>query len=186
MEILSKPASRYAQAFADWAHRQGVLDVIREEIDQLLRLIENTPDLRRFLGNHLIPQAMRQTTLVTLFEGRVHPALLRLIYFVEFKKRLGLLPQILRSFQQKDEHLRGVVRGRVVFAQPVDPAVERQVESWVAMRIPVKELRLESRVDAALIGGLTIRVADLFWDGSVAGGLHRIRRRMESPLPAKG
>ena len=187
MEILSKPALRYAQAFLDWVRSQGALDAVRDDVTSVLCLIEATPDLRRFLKNQLLPHVVRQATLTALFaEWQVHPATLQLIHFLEFKKRLGLLREILRSFQLKDEQLRGVVRGQVVFALPVDLEIERQVESWIGKRIPATKLQLESRTDAALIGGLTVRVNDLFWDGSVAGGLRRIRQRLESPLPDRG
>jgi F-type H+-transporting ATPase subunit delta len=186
MEIVSKPARRYAQAFLDWVQKQGVLDLVRGDADRLRNQIAGLPDLGRFLGNYLIPLAIRKATLAELFEGHLHPATLRLIYFLEFKKRLGILSEILQSFQRKDEALRGVVRGRVVFARPVAPEVDRQVESWLATRFPAAEFRLESETDAALLGGVTIRVEDLFWDGSVVGGLRRMRRQLERPLPQEG
>lgn len=177
MGITSKAASRYAQAFLSWVQRQDALDPVRADVAGLTREVATSPELRGFLRNYLIPRRARQAALQALFEGRRHPATLRLILFLESKKRLGLLAEVLAAYQQQDEALRHIVRGQVVAAGPVEPELARRISDWVARQVPGAELRLDYREAAALIGGLTIRVNDNLWDGSVAGALRRLRRQ---------
>lgn len=177
MGIASKAAARYARAFLSWVQRQAALDPVREDIAGLAREVATSPELRGFLRHYLIPRHTRQAALRALFEERLHPATLRLILFLESKKRLGLLAEVLAAYQQQDEALRRVVRGQVVAAGPVDSDLARRISDWVARQVPGAELRLDYREDAALIGGLTICVNDNLWDGSVAGALRRLRRQ---------
>jgi len=73
----------------------------------------------------------------------------------------------------------GVVRARVSSAQPLDEAHRMALEAAIARKTG-KKVRCAYEDDAALIGGVAVRVGSSVLDGSVRGQLEALRRRLSS------
>ena len=75
-----------------------------------------------------------------------------------------------------DAH-RGIERAEVVSAVPLDDAQRDNVADMLA-RTSGKEIRLSTRVDPEILGGMVIRVGDRVMDGSARTRLQSMRREM--------
>jgi F-type H+-transporting ATPase subunit delta len=72
---------------------------------------------------------------------------------------------------------RGAVAAEAVTAVPLDEAQTRALVETLR-RATGKEVELRSRTDAALLGGLVVRMAGRTYDGSVRGRLKSLRERL--------
>src|SRR5438874_1768545 len=88
-----------------------------------------------------------------------------------------LLPAISNEYRRLLDEQRGIVAATVTSARPLSSehleAVGRRVEEMMSASVS-----MTPRVDAALIGGLTVQVGDRLIDGSVRGRLERLRERL--------
>ncbi|MEE9562197.1 MAG: F0F1 ATP synthase subunit delta, partial [Thermoanaerobaculia bacterium] len=60
----------YAQALLGLADRQGEVDEILEQLEQLRSLLDEAPALEDFLGTPLVQEETRKDALEKLFRGR--------------------------------------------------------------------------------------------------------------------
>ncbi len=71
----------------------------------------------------------------------------------------------------------GLVRADITSAQDLTDQQRRAVQAELG-HLTGKQMRLEYKVDPALIGGLIARIGSTVYDGSVRGQLDALRRRL--------
>ena len=88
-----------------------------------------------------------------------------------------LLPAIADRFQELLDAHNGVSRAEAVSAVPLDDGQRRSVERALA-DVYGGEIRLTSRVDPEILGGMVIRIGDKVLDGSARTRLQNMRREL--------
>lgn len=91
--------------------------------------------------------------------------------------RLGLLPEIAAQYETLRAAVEGVVDVELVAAMPVAAAQQQRLAQALQRRLG-RDVRLHTRIDAALIGGAVVRAGDLVIDGSLQGRLARLTATM--------
>lgn len=107
----------------------------------------------------------------------IEPMALNLILLLIRRRRIALLPQIVAEFSRLANEYRGIVIAEVTSAVRLDEQRQRQVTQRLASLLG-KTVKLRTRVDPSIIGGLVVRVGDTIIDGSVAGRLASLRREL--------
>ena len=87
------------------------------------------------------------------------------------------LPEITDRYQEMLDAHRGIERAEIVSAVPLDDAQRDSVEEMLT-RTSGKEIRLSTRVDPEILGGMVIRVGDRVMDGSARTRLQSMRREI--------
>ena len=88
-------------------------------------------------------------------------------------RRLGVLPEINRHFAALRAAAENTADVEVTSAVPLDAAQTDKLTRALSTRLK-RQVRLQTRVDAALLGGAVIRAGDLVIDGSLKGRLERL------------
>jgi F-type H+-transporting ATPase subunit delta len=92
-------------------------------------------------------------------------------------RRLGFLPEIAASFERlRAEHER-VVDVTVTSAVELSAAQREKLIAALTRRLD-REVRLQTRLNPALLGGAVLRADDLVIDGSLSGGLSQLAARV--------
>ncbi len=92
-------------------------------------------------------------------------------------RRLGTLPEIAVQFEVLRALVENVVDVEVIAAMEVNEAQARRLSQALRTRLG-RDVRLHTRIDAALIGGAIVRAGDLVIDGSLKGQLERLAAGM--------
>jgi F-type H+-transporting ATPase subunit delta len=92
-------------------------------------------------------------------------------------RRLALLPEIHAQFQALRREAEARVHVLVSSAHPMSDEETAHMSERLRKRYG-REVDLEVKVDASLIGGAVIRVQDQVIDGSVRGQLERLARQV--------
>ena len=87
------------------------------------------------------------------------------------------IDEIAEQFEALADDAAGRVRDTVTTAIPLSEA-DREALGKDLSRGLKKEVRLEARVDPAILGGLILEVGDRLTDASVAARLDQLRRRV--------
>lgn len=167
----------YAQAILGLAERQGESERIREELDGVVRFLDDRPDVEAYLSDPFLGVESRRQALEDLLRGTASDLLVDSLQVLSGKGRLGLVRSIAATYRHEVEVLRGVVEARVTSATPLTDesreGVRGAVESHTGQRA-----KLVETLDPEILGGLVIQIGDTKIDRSVAGELRRVRERL--------
>jgi F-type H+-transporting ATPase subunit delta len=92
-------------------------------------------------------------------------------------RRLLLLSEIAAIFEQLRDEAEGTIEAEVVSAFPLSAEQSARIAAALKRRL-AREVKLASRVDKDIVGGVVIRAGDLVIDGSARGRLERLAAQM--------
>jgi F-type H+-transporting ATPase subunit delta len=169
-------AKRYARAVFELAREQGQVE---EWGGRLLavRDVLAQPEAMRILANPSIPMPRRQGAVTALLESTVGPEGVNLGRLLVGADRLDILDGIVEEYQRLADEAAGRVRAIATTAVPLAPSDADKLEVSLSRRLD-REVRLDTRVEPAIIGGLVLRIGDRVIDASVATRLQQLRRRL--------
>ena len=172
----SASARRYAQAVFQIADENDELESWLDDLTVLSVAVQDA-ELSAFLDAPQLSPSQKIAVLQSSLSDTIGPLALNLVSLLASRNLAGLMPGIVEQYQRLlDEH-NGIERAEVVSAVPLDDAQRLSVE--VLLREMVgKEIRLTSRVDPQIIGGIVARVGDHVIDGSTATRLESMRREL--------
>jgi len=174
---INPVAESYAQALFELAQADGRLESIARELGEIDELINEHPDVAALFAHQTIDTARRGQTLRRLFEGRVDDLIMRFLLLLNDKGRLDQIAAIRSALERRLKTARGEVDVEVTAASPLTPEQLRAVGERISGMIGQRAV-VHLRMDAALIGGLRIRIGDRLIDGSVATQLRRLAREL--------
>ncbi len=170
-------ARRYASALFAIAKKRGEIEIVASNLKEVAETVDGSRQLASVLHNPLLPRAKKRAVLHGIF-GTVHSDVEKFLFLVVEKDRAVLLPQIVEEFNRQVDEFKGEADGEVVSAVPLTPQQIAQLRNSLQLRFGVR-VRLESRVDPEILGGLIVRVGDKQIDGSVATKLRAMSEQLK-------
>lgn len=170
-------AKRYAKALLEAAAEAGALERVAVDLEALGPPFAGK-EVAAFFANPAVPGARKEAALTAVAErvsaSRISVSLLRLLLA---RQRVSLLPDIARLFRDLMDERTGRVRAEVTAAVPLPPA---NVEALAARLSAAtgRQVRLTTRVDPAVLGGLVARVGSTVYDASLRTQLRRMREAL--------
>jgi F-type H+-transporting ATPase subunit delta len=165
---------RYAEAAFQLATRDGSIETWRRELEQAGAATDG--QLMDVLANPALPLDERLEAANRVFAS-LGQSVRNLIFLLVRRHRIEQLPRVVAEFIRLDERRQGIVHANATSAAPLTDlevkALTARLEQMTGGRIA-----LETDVDAALLGGLIVRVGDRLIDGSVRGRLERLRNQL--------
>jgi F-type H+-transporting ATPase subunit delta len=178
---MSRPvaaARRYAEAAFEVALADGTLDVWNEDLAYAASVLGLT-EVAQIVHSPAVPLAARKELIARLLEGRIQPGALRLVDLLVSRGRSASLPGVASEFNRLFLRHRGIVMATVTSAVPLTAdetaAIRERAEAMADARV-----ELQTVVDPALIGGVTIQVRDQLLDASIRGRLERLRDQLHA------
>jgi F-type H+-transporting ATPase subunit delta len=167
---------RYAEAAFQLATRDDSIETWRRELEQAAAMTDG--QLMDVLANPALPLDERLEAANRVF-ANLGQSVRNLIFLLVRRHRIEQLPRVVAEFIRLDERRQGIVHANATSAAPLTDlevkALTARLEQMTGGRIA-----LETDVDAALLGGLIVRVGDRLIDGSVRGRLERLRNQLTS------
>jgi F-type H+-transporting ATPase subunit delta len=173
----AKAARRYANALFDLARDEGKLDIVAADLQALGRLMAASADLSGFLENYMIPLPRRIQILGLLFEGRLDPLTFRFLVFVDEKRRIHLLRQIIEEFKRYYDEHQGVLHVRVTTARKLSDDQAGSLAARLQKKFN-KRIDMHTQLDASLLGGFRVQVGDRIHDYSIETQLQTLHQHL--------
>ena len=172
-------ALRYARALLDVAVKERAdLDQIGDELGAFADLFKQNPALEKVMLNPAVPVPRKRAAMTELVaRARLAPILSKLLVLLAERDRLVLLPDLLSAFRERVLDYQKVVRAEVVTAAPIGPERTQAIEQGLA-RVTGRKVRLGTRVDESIIGGVVARIGDTIYDGSVTRQLELMKKTL--------
>lgn len=175
---LTTCARPYAKAAFKLAKEIGQLD----EWSQMLTLcasVSRREAVDRMLNDPATNGDMKARAFIQLCEGSLTVEVENYIKILTNKKRISLLPHIDALFEQmksEDQSYQDVV---VTSAFPLTESQEEKIAKKVEQRLG-RTVRMHTKIDSELVGGVIVKAGDLVIDGSVRTRLSKLADAMIS------
>jgi F-type H+-transporting ATPase subunit delta len=166
-----------AQALFAVAELDDVLDEVEDELFRFGRILDREPSLRSALTDPSLPDDRKNELLQALLGDRVQETTMALVHEVVLRPRGRTVDRGLDEYGRLAAARRERLVARVRSAVPLTDEQLERLGAALAARLG-HQVHLNVELDPDLIGGLTVRVGDVLFDGSIAHRLALARRVM--------
>lgn len=159
------------------ASQSGTLDSMEEEIFRFTRAAADNPELQMALTNPALPAAVKSSIVTELLTGKTNGQTVELVSHVASNLRGRRVDEALGTLSEQAAAVRGrlVAEVRVAIALSAEQSARL---SAVLGRLASKAVSLNVIVDPSVIGGVSVRLGEELFDGSVKTRLDQARRAL--------
>jgi F-type H+-transporting ATPase subunit delta len=176
--ITASLQGRYASALFDLASESGVVTAVEGDLDRLDQALRETPDLVALIRNPEIGRGAAGRAIGAVGEVLGLQGLTKnFLGVLAVNRRLSVLPQVIGAFHAIAAAARGEINAEVASAHPLG---DEQIEA-LRQKLSAREgrnVKLRTRVDPELLGGLVVTVGSKRIDSSIRTRLNLLAQAM--------
>lgn len=177
--IKASLAGRYASALFDLASEAGTVTAVESDLDKLDAALAESAELRALIRN---PEVSREQLGKVMSGIAAHLGLTDLtknfLGVLAENRRVAELPAMIRAFHAIAAAQRGEVSAEVASAHALTDAQIAALEQKLRAR-EGRTVKLKTRVDPDLLGGLVVTVGSRRIDGSIRTRLNTLAQAMK-------
>jgi F-type H+-transporting ATPase subunit delta len=178
--VTNKTAAiRYARALLDVAVKEKAdLELIENELSQFADLFKQYPLLEKVLLNPAVPVPRKRAAVADILaQAKFTPIVTKLLTLLADRDRLVLATDLLAAYRDRLLDHRGIVRAEVTTATTLDARRTEAIQQSLAV-VTGRTVRLATKVDPSIIGGVVARIGSTVYDGSITRQLQKIRQQL--------
>ncbi|MEM8834877.1 MAG: ATP synthase F1 subunit delta [Planctomycetota bacterium] len=170
----------YAASLFELAEAQGGQERLEDllgEMQELVELTRQMPDLGEFMASRIVATDDRQKSLEQMFRGQVSDLLLNFMQILNRKERLNRLIAIVNAFDHMVQERFG--RVEVDVYTPTVLGDERVAQLKQELQDALKrEPVIHAYVEENMLGGIKLQVGDKLIDASLRTRLRKMREKL--------
>ncbi|MDD6812365.1 MAG: ATP synthase F1 subunit delta [Lachnospiraceae bacterium] len=174
-KLISKT---YGDALFELAVEEEKVDALLEEIEQLQKILEDNSDFSRLMTHPQIIKEEKLQVAEAVFKGRISDELMGFLLIVISKDRYQEIDEILEYFITEVKKYKGIGVATVTTALPLKEEQCRKIEQKLLNTTEYKTMEMHYQTDAALIGGMVIRIGDRVVDSSIRTKLYELQKQL--------
>jgi F-type H+-transporting ATPase subunit delta len=173
---MEEIAKVYARSLFEVAREQGKLDQVHEQLGQFVDALNQSRELAVFFFSPYFSVKEKQDAL-----GRVlvdaEEILLNFLSLLIEKHRMPVIFRIRDAFEQLWEEENRTLPVEVTSAIELDASTIESLAENIGERAG-RKVKLATRVDPDILGGLVVRVGNSILDASIRNRLEQLRRHV--------
>ncbi|MFB0613286.1 F0F1 ATP synthase subunit delta [Aurantiacibacter poecillastricola] len=178
--IQASLAGRYASALFDLASEAGTVTAIETDLDRLDAALRESEELSALIHNPEISRSQLARVMDGIAEHLGLSQLTRnFLGVLAENRRVSKLPGIIRAFTTIAAAQRGEVQAEVASAHALTDAQLIELENKLRAR-EGRTVKLKSRVDPELLGGLVVTIGSKRIDNSIRTRLNSLAQAMKT------
>lgn len=179
-KINTQVLQPYASALMSLAKSNNLSEQFGNDIRSLLSMLEISEELRQFLANPLIKPDAKKAVIKQITGEEINPLMRSFLSLLVDKGRILFLEGIGKQYLTQLRELNQTVLAEVTSAVPLSEAQQQTVSEKVQAMTGARQVEIETKIDADLIGGVVIKVGSQVIDASLRGQLRRLGIRLAS------
>jgi F-type H+-transporting ATPase subunit delta len=177
--IVSGMAGRYATALFELALDANSLDAVSADLDRFDVLVAGSADLARLIRSPAFTAEEQSKALQAVLDAVGIGGLAgRFLLVVVAKRRLFAVREMIRDFRKLASRHKGEVSAQVTLAAPPKEAHLAAIKEALDA-VTKKDVKVEVKVDPAIIGGLVVKLGSRMVDSSLRTKLNAIKHAMK-------
>jgi ATP synthase F1 delta subunit len=173
MEAIAKV---YARSLFEVARESGKLDQVREQLGQFVDALNENRELAVFFFSPYFSISEKQDALGRVLVGAEEIFVNFLELLIE-KHRMPVIFRIRQAFEQLWEEANRTLPVEITSAIELDEGTTESLARQIAERAD-RKVKLATRVDPEILGGLVVRVGNSILDASIRNRLEQLRRHV--------
>jgi len=175
---------RYAHALYSAAFKKKSLEKVEKDVSRMKELLQQDKLLSAFISDPVINKNHKQSVLdKALKEKKFDDLVVNMCSALAENSRLNVTPGILDAFSKLMRSHRGEVDCTITTAKAVEPGQLKDLTSALGGFVKKNEtLKIETKTDASLIGGMVVDIGEYHIDMSIASKIKKITNKLHDAL----
>lgn len=178
---VSTIAHRYASSLLSLALEANKLEDTWRDVQRVKDIISQSSDLADIIQSPIIEPSKKSSIMSRVLSGQVADLMSRFVDLTITKNRIGLLPDILRSFETLYYERKGVSEVIVTSVVPLTEEIKERMTSMLREKLQLRDgVQITEVHDASILGGMIIETDGRLMDLSVRNRLNSIRNKFQN------
>ncbi|NER04898.1 MAG: F0F1 ATP synthase subunit delta [Okeania sp. SIO3C4] len=172
--IAGEIVEPYAAALMSLAKSKDLAERFGEEIRSLLNIMDESPELKQFMGNPIIKPEDKKAVLQRMMGDEADPYMRNFLKLLVDRGRIIFLEEIGKKYLALLRELNQTVLAEVTSAVELNEDQKNTVRERVKSMTDARDVDIETKIDQSLLGGVVIKIGSQIIDSSLQGQLRRI------------
>ncbi|PPA69596.1 F0F1 ATP synthase subunit delta [Jeotgalibacillus proteolyticus] len=174
----STVASRYAQALFELALQNGQVDIVEADLRVVREVFEKNPEYTLLLQSPKVTKEQKKQLIQQAFNGLSSYVINTLSILID-RRRDNEIAALADAFIELSLTSRGTAVAYVSSATKLSEADQALVSQVFAGRVGKSNLQIQNHVDSSLLGGMSVRIGNRIFDGTLRSKLQRLERELK-------
>ncbi|MDF0601493.1 F0F1 ATP synthase subunit delta [Psychromarinibacter sp. C21-152] len=172
-------AARYATAVFELAKEDNSLSTLESDVDALEAALADSADLRDLIHSPVYSRDAQGRAITAVAKKmELSSTMTNTLALMAGKRRLFVVPQMLRALRERIAAEKGEVTADVVSAKALTKTQSEKLAKTLAGSVG-KDVKINATVDESLIGGLVVKVGSKMIDTSIRSKLANLQNAMK-------
>jgi F-type H+-transporting ATPase subunit delta len=172
-------AGRYATALFELAVEENALDAVNADLGRFNALVLESADLARLVRSPVFSSGEQVRALSAVLEAvGVRALAAKFLLTVAANRRLFAIRDIIRAYRELLSRHRGEVAAQVTLAAPASEQHLAAIKDALNS-VTGKDVRVDLKIDPAIIGGLVVKLGSRMVDSSLRTKLNMMKHAMK-------
>lgn len=170
---------RYALALYKAASEESSVEVVLSDAHWLCNVIDSSKELRSLLTSPIVRHDKKKAVLAEIFSEHVSKLTMLFVNLLVGKRRESALYEVLCEYETICNDSNNRIKAHCVSAVELSEAVQNQLTAALTVKTG-KTVVPSFSVNPELIGGISIQVKDVVYDGSAASQLKSLYKELSA------
>lgn len=172
-------AKRYAKALFQLAQEKNLVAEVESKLSLIVATVESDAKIRAFLSSPNISLSAKVAALKSGFDDQASSLVMNTISLLIERGREGEFASVLEAYLKVAGQALGRADAYVTSSKPLTEDEKNNLAAKFGALLG-KTVRITNDVNPELLGGLTVRIGDTLYDGSLKGKLDRLDKALRS------
>lgn len=168
----------YGDALFEIAAEENRMEAFFEEADGILTVLRENAELSKIMTHPKIVKEEKIELIENIFKGQVSDEMTGLMRMLVEKGHFGEFESVLEYFIAEVKEFKNIGIAYVKTAVELSDKQKAQIVDKLIQTTKYVEFEMHYEVDAALIGGMVIRIGDRVVDSSIQTKLYDLSREL--------
>lgn len=177
--IVAGVAGRYATALFDLAKDDGALDAVAQDLNRFDGMLADSKDLERLVRSPVFSADDQGKALSALLgKAELSPLAVNFFKLLASNRRLFVVRDVIKGFRALLARHRGEASAEVTSAHALTDQQLAELKSALKATAG-RDVRIETRVDPSILGGLIVKLGSRMIDSSLKTKLNNLKFAMK-------
>lgn len=165
--MTSGVAGRYASALFELANEQGELEAVERDLGTFQNLLDQSEDMKRLVSSPAFAAEDQERALVAVMDwASIGATTSNFLKVVSRNRRLFAAEDMIKTYRALLAVHRGELVAEVKSAVPLTDEQKTALTEKLKASVG-KDVKLDAKVDASLLGGLVVKIGSRMFDSSL-------------------
>ena len=171
-------SERYALALLELSNEVNKTDEYVSILSSFMTIYNSDDNLKNYIKNPTNTNQNQKEVFDKILNIMKADKIIKNFFFILIiKKRIFFLDNIIEEFLKLISHKRGEIGANLISAKKIDEKTILDIEKEISANIK-SSIKLKSKVDETLIGGVIIQIGSLMIDTSIKNKLEKYKKVM--------